>query len=251
MYKLSQLEQQKGIFHVFSEKSDGSMSFKGVEINEIKERRRKFFGNFDEIHYEKVVVMRPFFAEVGSEIVIVTEKDTGRGIESPESVIPAEALITNTRGIALMLTVADCSPIILYDPNMGVLALIHASRLMTGQRIVESTLQKMVDVFHVKQKDLIVGIGPGIKRESYILDYVPTEFEQGEWESFIDRDESGKRHIDIPGINREMLINKGVSRETIEISPIDTARSDRFFSHYRDSRIGIREGFFATIVCLK
>ncbi|MDP3772446.1 MAG: laccase domain-containing protein [bacterium] len=106
-------------------------------------------------------------------------------------------------------------------------------------------------MFHVKQEDLIIGIDPGIKRQSYTLDYLLKEFEQEEWVSFVDRDKSNKCHIDIPGINREMLINKGVSRETIEVSPIDTANSERFFSHYRDSRLGVREGFFTALACLK
>jgi len=57
----------------------------------------------------------------GDNIVVVDES-------SPETLPDCDAIVTNRRGIALVVMVADCIPLLLFDETKGVAAAVHAGR---------------------------------------------------------------------------------------------------------------------------
>ena len=49
-------------------------------------------------------------------VVVVEAKDAGRGAFDEDDIVPdADALVTNSAGIALCVTLADCVPVIVHD----------------------------------------------------------------------------------------------------------------------------------------
>ena len=63
----------------------------------------------------------------GAVAQVVTSADRGRGAAAPgDTVGAADALVTGDPGVVLAVLVADCVPIVLYDPRAHVLACVHA-----------------------------------------------------------------------------------------------------------------------------
>ncbi len=56
---------------------------------------------------------------------------------------PADALVTTRRGVGLMVRVADCVPVLLADPDAGVIGAVHAGRLGMTLGIVGRTVERM------------------------------------------------------------------------------------------------------------
>ncbi len=59
--------------------------------------------------------------------------------DSSKLIDNCDALITNEKNIPLLVMVADCIPILLYDKVKGVIAAIHAGRNSTFLNISEKT----------------------------------------------------------------------------------------------------------------
>lgn len=144
-----------------------------------------------------------------------------------------DAIITNKTNLPLMVMVADCIPILIYDEKKGVIAAIHAGRNSTFLKIAQITAQKMMDEFSCKASDLKVILGPSIQKCCYevsneLLNIVKT--------SFGDEFCVG-RNIDLQGINKKLLNDIGI--QNIEISQLCTKCSnEEYYSYRKDKNCG-------------
>ena len=163
--------------------------------------------------------------------------------------VAADSLITNEKGVYLFLLIADCIPMVLYDPVKKILALVHLGRLTTNLRLVDKTIRKMVEVFGVDPSNVIAYGGPSIGKNSYRLDFFKED--KNEWKDFVRQERDGKFWVDVAGHNRRQLLDMGVKENNIYTSSIDTFTSLEYFSHYRSVRTGENEGRFATVVGMK
>jgi hypothetical protein len=109
-----------------------------------------------------------FAAQVhGSRAEVVSTADRGRGtLAAGDAVGPADALVTATPGTVLAILVADCVPIILYDPAAHVLACVHAGWRGTVARTAQAALAAMCSL-GTRPRDVIAGIGPSVAAGSY------------------------------------------------------------------------------------
>lgn len=85
------------------------------------------------------------------------------------NVIPAKAgiyegdvFITEFSNLPLMIRIADCASVILYDPAKRVIANIHAGWRGLAQKIIHKTIDRMGKRFGTKSKNLIAAISPMI-----------------------------------------------------------------------------------------
>ena len=170
-----------------------------------------------------------------------------------DTAIIADALVTNQPGIALLLLTADCNPIILFDPNNRVLALAHAGWQSTDVHLAEKVVWHMQQQYGSKPADIRVYIGPAIKKESYVF-VKPQQADWPAWKPFLSKaGEDGEVAIDLPGYNRQQLLDAGVLADHIQVCPTDTATDPDYFSHYRATRSGdlTDDGRFATVCMMK
>jgi polyphenol oxidase len=109
-----------------------------------------------------------FAAQVhGSHAEVVSAADRGRGtLTAGDAAGPADALVTATPGTVLAILVADCVPIILYDPAAHVLACVHAGWRGTVARTAQAALAAMCSL-GTRPEDVIAGIGPAVAAGSY------------------------------------------------------------------------------------
>ena len=83
-----------------------------------------------------------------------------RRVDSPGEYQECDALITNVRGVALVVTIADCVPILLFDPIEKAIGVVHAGWRGTANAIVMQTIKKMQEEFKTDAKNILAFIGP-------------------------------------------------------------------------------------------
>ncbi len=87
--------------------------------------------------------------------------DRGQGLFSP---VPGDydGLITNEPGVALIVFSADCTPILLYDPQNRAIGAVHAGWRGTAAGIVANAVAQMRTAYGTKPETLHAAIGPCI-----------------------------------------------------------------------------------------
>lgn len=73
-----------------------------------------------------------------------------------------DGIITNQKQIATILTFADCTPILLFDPKTKIIGNIHSGWRGTIQKIGQKAANKMIKEYEVEATNLIACIGPCI-----------------------------------------------------------------------------------------
>ncbi len=161
-----------------------------------------------------------------------------------------DALVTGRPGITLLIRVADCVPLVLYDPVQRVVAAVHAGWKGTLAGIAAAAVERMGERYGCRPADVLAGIGPSIG---------PCCFEVGDDVAELFRagfDGAGRCMmmncravtIDLPEANRLQLVGSGVSPGNIEVAGICTCcRSDVFFSHRGEQGKTGRFGLFASL----
>jgi len=161
----------------------------------------------------------------------------------------ADAILTSSRGVHLLMRFADCVPLLFFDKSKGVIGIAHAGWKGTVSKIALKVIYKMASTYGSNPKDIWVGIGPSIAAHHY-----PVGVEV--WKSAFDampdlarqafEVEDGVFKFDLWLANRLLLEQAGV-RE-IEIAGLCTAcHLDDWYSHRAESG---QTGRFGIVISL-
>lgn len=82
-----------------------------------------------------------------------------------------DALITNEINKSIIIKVADCIPILLYDKENKVIALVHSGWKGTLKDITIKTVHKMIDLFDSNLNNINVYIYPSIRKCHFEVEY--------------------------------------------------------------------------------
>lgn len=191
----------------------------------------------------------------------------------------ADAMITQQRGIALAISVADCVPLLFYDPVQAAIGLTHAGWRGTARGIAAATIDALSEQFGSQAKDIRVGIGPAIGACCYEVSEQVQKLFHGQAEftevptvpryrnlvresavfSLEQRERSRRGtlatashsglYLDLWETNRNQLLLAGIVPKHIEVLNICTScNTDRFFSHRGEQG---KAGRFPIILALK
>lgn len=173
----------------------------------------------------------------GTEVAVVKGSDRGKGARSwEEGILQTDALVTETPDVALMVLVADCAAVLLYDPVKRAVGIAHGSWRGTVGGIGVRTVQKMVDEFGCRPEEIQAGISPSIGPCCYqvgeeVISALKGSFPD-QWERYIVPKSRGSVHFDLWEALRGQLIETGMREEKIETAGICTAcHTDLFYSH--------------------
>jgi hypothetical protein len=206
------------------------MSYRFGTKEEVLRNRERFLSQL-EIPLTSCVALK---VQHKTELIVVDHTFSGQGMKDYKGAISADGLITKEKGLYLFLLIADCLPIIFFDPNQEVVAVVHSGWKSTDARMAFKTVNKLVKEFNCNAANIYVAIGPAIHKESYRFKD-PTQKQSGSWRPFLEKLPNGETAIDLVGYNKKQLKDAGISPQNIFVSNIDTVNSD-FFSYYRDSR---------------
>ena len=159
-------------------------------------------------------------------------------------VVPGvDALVTTSKGIALLALAADCVPLVLADARAGVIAAVHCGWRGVGAGVVAAAVATMRDLGATRIEAVV---GPAIcahcypvpaERTEYLRELVPTEVSSA---TCIDRD--GASFIDVrAGVSMQLaLLDIGVQHVNA-----CTRESTDLFSYRRDTVTG-RQGMIVS-----
>ena len=251
MFQIPQLSKHKGLFHVFSEKSDGNManSISGVIYNfdQVLKNRKKFLEKVG-VDSNKTVCM---WVTHGDEIIDADPKTAGVSMRDYSKAIKVDGLMTNRKGLYLFLLIADCLPIIIYDPVAEAVGLIHAGWRGVDLEIAKKGVEKFKSKYKSKAEDIIAAIGPCAQKESFIKEN-PEQLNDPRWRDFVTPVFYSHPAQIFRKADSLNVLDAGIKKENIIDCGIDTVKDKRFFSHVRDCNNNIsRQGRFACVVGLK
>ena len=175
-----------------------------------------------------------------NRVAVVDRAAAGRGhdgVADSVSAFPAtDALITDQPGAALTVVVADCAPVVLFDPVHRAIGVAHCGRAGTVRGMLPNTVEAMAAAFGAAPEDLLVGIGPAIRADSYEIG----DAEAAEVMAAFGPDAAGLLKptrpghctLDMVGGLRIQLRRAGVKDANVYDMGIDTrTAADDYFSH--------------------
>lgn len=168
-----------------------------------------------------------------------------------------DGLVTNKKNILLATTNADCILFLLYDPVKNVIANVHSGWKGTLKRIVVQAVNKMINEFGSKPKDIICCICPSIRKCHFevsqdVKELFQNEFGDLEGSSYVDsqgnkininlddiiEEKQNKWNIDTVLINKVLMQNMGLIPENIIDSGICSMCNPNLIHSYRTEKEG-------------
>ncbi|MEL7444708.1 MAG: peptidoglycan editing factor PgeF [Pseudomonadota bacterium] len=171
--------------------------------------------------------------QVHSPDVFVVERPWA---DAPEGRPVADAVVTGTPGIALGIVTADCAPVLLADPDAGIIAAAHAGWRGAQGRILGNTIDAM-ERLGANRSAIAAAIGPTIAQPSYEVD-VPFRAHFAEDDDrFFAPGRPDHWQFDLPAFVVAQLQRAGIDH--IDDCALDTfSLSARYFSYRRAAQRG-------------
>lgn len=152
---------------------------------------------------------------------------------SPET----DGFITAEAEVALLVRMADCTPIVIYDPVNKVIAAVHSGWRSTVQKISHEAIHKMVRQFGSEVAHLVAYVGPSIDQANYdVGPEVYEAFEEvGNRERYF-KAQGEKYLLDMVQANIEVLKLAGMAIDNIEFTTESTYTSERLHSARKEGK---------------
>lgn len=153
-----------------------------------------------------------------------------RHVTSPGGAAGFDALISAEPGVMLAVSVADCTPILIYDAKNRAVAAVHAGWRGTVGAIAAETLLRMQAEFGTSGADCRVYIGTCIDECSFevgeeVAEAFRADFKR--WDA-----ERQKFFVDLKKANLAQVLDFGVPETQFEVSPFSTVlHNEDYFSH--------------------
>lgn len=162
-----------------------------------------------------------------------------------------DGMIAAESGLGLLMTFADCVPVLLYDSRHKAIGLAHAGWRGTVTGVAPATVHNMISQFGSRSEEIVVGIGPSIGPCCYevgedVMDAARQAL--GNMDGLAFRNGAGRWRLDLWEANRRLLVQAGVSSSGIEVAGVCTACHTGEFFSYRG--LGGRTGRFGVLVGL-
>lgn len=185
-----------------------------------------------------------------ANIRIASAADRGKGILKPFDGEDFDALVTNEKNVALTIFGADCVPLLFADKENKAVGAAHCGWRGTYKELAPLVVKKMNVLYKSNPKNIFVAAAPCIHGCCYEVDAKLF----GDFENKFDflantdafRRENGKFYLDLPKINKYLLMKNGVPEENILVSDLCSGCNfNELFSHRKS---GGRRGIMASVI---
>ena len=153
-----------------------------------------------------------------------------RGTPAPQVRPEADIIVSDDPSIAIGVRVADCAPVLLYDPVRNVVGAAHAGWRGTAAGAAAATVRAMKREFGTDPADLVAAIGPclgaccgevgpdvveafragGAVRESLAAWFAPGTGDR----SFLDLERANRDQLSAAGLNPGLIFGSGLCTKT-------------------------------------
>ncbi|OGY21656.1 MAG: hypothetical protein A2126_01925 [Candidatus Woykebacteria bacterium GWB1_45_5] len=237
VYTLSSFNNFKNLIHGFSTVKFGNM--KPSSPGQIAETERNLTNFLKTLGLEDPGLVKVQQIH-GSKIAVVDKKDVGKGIKE------ADGLITRNKGLFLLVFVADCLPVLAFDPVEQIVGIAHAGWRGTLERAAENLIKVFITLGS-NPKDIQIGLGPAIEFCHYeVGEDVASKFKEAGFGKSVLNSVTGKIYLDLKQANIEQLKGVGIPKENIDVSvKACTYETEEFYSYRRE-----KEKLTGEIACL-
>lgn len=161
---------------------------------------------------------------------------TGPAAEAPD----ADGLATDVAGQPLLLRAADCSLVVVADPESRAVGIAHAGWKGSARGVVVNLVKAMHEHFGSRPSRMLAGIGPTIRTPSYeVGPEVPAAFLRSrEWTREYVFHREGRLYFDLEGANARFLEECGIPRKAIGRTSLDTFTSPDLLHSFRRDGTG-------------
>ena len=163
-----------------------------------------------------------------------------------------DAMVTDVPRLCLMVLMADCVPILFFDPRKRVVGAVHAGWRGTVKLATQKTAETLKAKFDCNPTNLLVGIGPSIGPCHYevgpeVISQVEDTF--GSTDGYInDETPDGKGYFNLWEANKRQIIEAGIPPQNIEVAQICTYCNAHLF--FSERHQGGRTGRFGAGIML-
>jgi len=154
-------------------------------------------------------------------------------LEENREVGGVDSLLTDQRGVGLMIQQADCQAVLLHDPRMKVIAAVHCGWRGNVINILGKTVARLRSDFGVLPGNLHGIISPSLGPCCAEFIHYKTEL-PASFLPFMVR----PCYFDFREISRQQLLDAGLSDSNVIIEGSCTSCSEDFFSYRRARRQG-------------
>ncbi len=176
----------------------------------------------------------------GAEISVVRPEE-GYRPRRPEDVRQGfDAMVAPKPGVSLLIKVADCQAVLLYDPETKILGLAHSGWRGSAQNIIAATVREMVGRGAGPER-MLAGVAPSLGPCCAEFVNYRAELPESFWPF-----EVSENHFDFWAVSRQQLTDCGLSPDNIEIAGICSKCSPDYFS-YRGGDRWFRFGLLAGV----
>lgn len=223
-----------------SSRNDGTVldrTLGNIHNATIFENRKNICANVGANYADFVYQIIKYGPDVTFDVVREVSQPSNEGVY-------ADVLYTEQPGVGLLLPVADCIGIVLYDAHRKALALAHVGRHAS----IAKTISKAIRLFINKgseSTDITLWMAPSVAQDDYRMEYFD-HLTDPDWQGFADKREDGI-HLDLVGFNKSLAVKSGVLPENIFVSTVNTATNPDYFSHSQ----GDTNGRFAVLAQMR
>jgi YfiH family protein len=205
----------------------------GDNEDNVKQNRDRFFGTLG-IEQSRLAIPQ----QIHSDDVKI--------ISAPGYYRNKDGLITAEKNIFMIVSTADCFPVLMYNPVKKIAAGIHSGWRGTQKGIAAKAIDMMKRELKCEPADIKIFTGPGISCEKFEVGRDVAELFEYKYVS----NNEGKFFIDLKQNLTDQLRAAGIPDENMEVSDLCTySEKDYLHSYRRDknlsgrmfSVIGIRE----------
>ncbi len=150
----------------------------------------------------------------------------------------ADALMTSMENTPIMVMGADCSLIVLADKANRSIAVVHSGWKGTLNKILTSALDHMNKRFASRTKDILMYIGPAIRRCCYDISRKRLEEFKKVYGEDNYYEQYSKIYMDLPYLVKMQAMKIGIPDLNIHDSNLCTFCDTRFFSYRREKNTG-------------
>ena len=223
------LNKFPNLTHTFTTINDGNLAFhvsddeKNVIYNHQKLSQKLDY------KLETLVHMK----QIHSDIVKIVTKENN--FKNPPT---CDAIITDRKNIPLMVMVADCSPLLFYDPKKEVIATAHVGRAGAFKNIIKKVLDCFVNDFGSQTEDIIVSVGPAISTSCYEVGKEIAKEAHDLKLAYAIEEKEKKYYLNIRAIIKKQLENASIKPQNMEIAKECSYKNSAYYSYREDPSCG-------------
>ncbi len=180
---------------------------------------------------------KEFFASLGFDESTVARGNQVHGdkVEVAESALTfpdTDGLLTRSGNLLLLISIADCVPVLLFDRKLKVAAAVHSGWKGTVKNIAGKSIDLMCNELNSSPEDVVAFIGPSAGVCCYEVGEDVAEYFSPRFLRSTSR--AGKSKLDLKLAIASQLIERGIPKGNIELSSYCSICNPNFHSFRRD-----------------